>query len=45
VLGRTAAGQEWIAQHMRVSLFRDAPVRSFGSNPEHTHSWAKVGFA
>ena len=36
VLGRTAVGQEWIAQHMHVSLFRDVPVRSFGSKPEHT---------
>jgi ketosteroid isomerase-like protein len=35
VLGRTAVGQEWIAQHMHVSLFRDVPVRSFGSKPEH----------
>jgi ketosteroid isomerase-like protein len=36
VLGRDAIGQEWTAQHMHVSLFRDVPVRSFGSKPEHT---------
>ena len=35
VLGRSAVGQEWIAQHMHVSLFRDVPPRSFGSKPEH----------
>jgi ketosteroid isomerase-like protein len=35
VLGRGAVGQEWIAQHMHVSLFRDVPPRSFGSKPEH----------
>jgi ketosteroid isomerase-like protein len=36
VLRRGAVGQEWIAQHMHVSLFRDIPPRSFGSKPEHT---------
>ena len=35
VLGRSAAGQDWTAQHMHVSLFRDVPPRSFGSKPEH----------
>jgi ketosteroid isomerase-like protein len=36
VLGRAAVGQDWIARHMHVSLFRGVPARSFGSKPEHT---------
>jgi ketosteroid isomerase-like protein len=36
VLGRDAVGEDWVAQHMHVSLFRDVPARSFGSRPEHT---------
>ncbi len=35
VLGRAALGEDWIGQHMHVSLFRDVPSRSFGSKPEH----------
>ncbi len=35
VLGRRAIGEDWIGQHMHVSLFRDVPSRSFGSKPEH----------
>ena len=34
VLGRTALGDEWVAQHTHMSLFRDLPTRSFGSKPE-----------
>ena len=36
VLGRGAPGEEWVAQHMHVSLFRDVPTRSFGSKPKHS---------
>src|SRR3712207_4766455 len=36
VLTRRAIGEEWIGQHMHVSLFRDVPTRSYGSKPEHT---------
>ena len=36
VLGRGALDEDWVAQHMHVSLFRDVPTRSFGSKPEHT---------
>ena len=36
VLGRGAIGDEWVAQHVHVSLFRDVPTRSFGSRPEHS---------
>jgi ketosteroid isomerase-like protein len=36
VLGRSAIGENWIGQHMHVSLFRDVPTRSFGSKPEHS---------
>jgi ketosteroid isomerase-like protein len=36
VLGRRAIGEDWIGQHMHVSLFRDVPTRSFGSKPEHS---------
>ncbi len=36
VLGRGGVGQEWIARHIHVSLFRDVPTRSFGRKPEHT---------
>jgi ketosteroid isomerase-like protein len=36
VFGRGAVGEEWMAQHMHVSLFRDIPTRSFGSKPQHT---------
>jgi hypothetical protein len=35
VLGRGAVCEEWIGQHMHVSLFRGVPSRSFGSKPEH----------
>ena len=35
VLGRGSIGEDWIGQHMHVSLFRDVPTRSFGSKPEH----------
>jgi len=36
VLSRGAVGEEWRAQHMHVSLFRDVPARSFGSKAQHT---------
>ena len=36
VLGRATVGQDWVAQHVHVSLFRGVPTRSFGSKPEHT---------
>ena len=36
VLGRGVIGDEWVAQHVHVSLFRDVPTRSFGSRPEHS---------
>jgi ketosteroid isomerase-like protein len=36
VLRRGALGEDWVAQHMHVSVFRDVPTRSFGSKPEHT---------
>ena len=36
VLGRGAIGDEWVAQHVHVSLFRDVATRSFGSRPEHS---------
>jgi ketosteroid isomerase-like protein len=35
VLGRDAVGDDWVAQHMHISLFQDVPARSFGSRPEH----------
>ena len=35
VLGRQAAGGEWIAQHTHVSLFPGTPSRSFGTKREH----------
>ncbi|WP_046864152.1 YybH family protein [Microvirga massiliensis] len=35
VLGRDAVGEDWVAQHMHISLFQDVPSRSFGSRPEH----------
>ena len=35
VLGRQAAGEEWIAQHTHVSLFPGTPSRSFGTKREH----------
>ena len=35
VLRRGNIGEDWISQHMHVSLFRDVPTRSFGSRPEH----------
>jgi ketosteroid isomerase-like protein len=34
VLGRAGIGEEWIARHIHVSLFRDVPARSFGRKPE-----------
>jgi ketosteroid isomerase-like protein len=34
VLARTAIGDEWVAQHTHMSLFRDVPTRSFGTKPE-----------
>ncbi len=34
VLGRRAIGEDWVGQHMHVSLFRDVPTGSFGSKPE-----------
>lgn len=36
VLGRRTIGEDWVGQHMHVSLFRDVPTRSFGSKPEHS---------
>ena len=35
VLGRQAAGEEWIAQHTHMSLFPGTPSRSFGTKREH----------
>ena len=35
VLGRQAAGGEWIAQHTHVSLFPGTPSRSFGTKRGH----------
>jgi ketosteroid isomerase-like protein len=35
VLRRGALDQEWVAQHIHASLFRDVPTRSFGNNSEH----------
>ena len=35
VLGRQAAGGEWIAQHTHVSLFPGTPSRSFSTKREH----------
>src|SRR5687767_12514180 len=35
VLGRATIGEDWVGQHMHVSLFRDVPTRSFGSRPDH----------
>jgi ketosteroid isomerase-like protein len=34
VLGRGAIGEEWVAQHTHMSLFRDVPTRSFGIRAE-----------
>ena len=36
VLGRRALGEDWVGQHVHVSLFRGVPTRSFGSKPEHS---------
>jgi ketosteroid isomerase-like protein len=36
VLRRGALGEDLVAQHMHVSMFRDVPRRSFGSKPEHS---------
>ena len=35
VLRRGALGEDWVAKHMHVSLFRDVPARSFGNKPEY----------
>lgn len=34
VLGRSAIGEDWIAQHVHFSLFPGVPSRSFGNKPE-----------
>ena len=34
VLGRSAVGEEWVAQHTHVSLFPGTPARSFGRKQE-----------
>jgi ketosteroid isomerase-like protein len=34
VFGRTAIGEDWVAQHTHFSLFRGVPTRSFGNKPE-----------
>src|SRR5688572_29170643 len=36
VLRRGAIGDEWVAQHTHMSLFRDVPTRSFGKRAEKT---------
>ena len=35
ILGRSAVGAEWVAQHIHASLFQDVPTHSFGSKPEN----------
>ena len=37
VLGRSAIGEDWVAQHTHFSLFRGVPPRSFGEKPERKH--------
>jgi ketosteroid isomerase-like protein len=32
-LSRRRIGEEWVADHTHISLFRDVPSRSFGSKP------------
>jgi ketosteroid isomerase-like protein len=34
VFGRTAVGEDWVAQHTHFSLFHGVPTRSFGNKPE-----------
>jgi ketosteroid isomerase-like protein len=34
VLGRSAVGEEWVAQHTHVSLFPGTPAHSFGSKQQ-----------
>jgi hypothetical protein len=36
VFGRVAIGDEWVAQHTHMSLFRDVPTRSFGKRVDKT---------
>jgi hypothetical protein len=36
VLVRGVVGEDWVAQHTHMSLFRDVPTRSFGSKSEKT---------
>jgi hypothetical protein len=34
VFGRSAIGEDWVAQHTHFSLFPGVPPRSFGKRPE-----------
>jgi ketosteroid isomerase-like protein len=34
VFGRTEVGEDWLALHTHMSLFRDVPTRSFKGKPE-----------
>lgn len=34
VFGRPAVGEDWVARHTHMSLFRDVPTCSFKSKPE-----------
>jgi ketosteroid isomerase-like protein len=34
VFGRTAVGEDWLALHTHMSLFREVPTRSFRGKPE-----------
>ena len=34
VFVRTAFGEDWVARHTHLSLFRGVPTRSFGNKPE-----------
>jgi len=34
VFGRSAVGEDWLALHTHMSLFRDVPTRSFKGKPE-----------
>jgi len=36
VLARDALTEDWTAQHLHVSLFRDVPTLSFGTTPGNT---------
>jgi len=35
ILGRSAVGDAWVAQHIHASLFQDVPTQSFESKPEN----------